>query len=81
MQGRPPVLVSCEPPTRCTRGEQAAHCPVVLALVATDFQQEIKDLRATMTSVREVTDLTALEATIADLEEQVRRRRAEDDPS
>ena len=38
--------------------------------MATDFQQEIKDLRTTMTSVRDVTDLSALEATIADLEEQ-----------
>ena len=42
-----------------------------MVLVATDFQQEIKELRTTMTSVRDVTDLTALEATIADLEEQV----------
>jgi len=38
--------------------------------VATDFTQEIKDLRTTMTSVREVTDLTALEAQISDLENQ-----------
>ena len=52
-------------------GERAAYGHVVLVLVATDFQQEIKDLRTTMTSVRDVTDLTALEATIADLEEQV----------
>lgn len=39
--------------------------------MATDFQQEIKDLRTTMTSVREVTDLSALEAQISDLETQV----------
>ncbi|GAA4125986.1 peptide chain release factor 2 [Knoellia locipacati] len=39
--------------------------------MATDFQQEIKDLRTTMTSVREVTDLTALQARIDDLETQV----------
>jgi peptide chain release factor 2 len=41
-----------------------------LTLVATDFAQEIKDLRSTMASVREVTDLTKLEATIADFEKQ-----------
>ncbi|KGN39262.1 peptide chain release factor 2 [Knoellia subterranea] len=38
--------------------------------MATDFQQEIKDLRTTMTSVRDVTDLGALETQIADLEQQ-----------
>ena len=38
--------------------------------MAVDFTQAIKDLRATMTSVREVTDLTALRAQIADLETQ-----------
>jgi len=36
--------------------------------VATDFTQEIKDLRSTMDSVREVTDLEALQAQIKDLE-------------
>nr|WP_206070481.1 peptide chain release factor 2 [Knoellia sp. DB2414S] len=39
-----------------------------LTLVATDFTQEIKDLRSTMDSVREVTDLEALQAQIKDLE-------------
>jgi peptide chain release factor 2 len=39
-----------------------------LTLVATDFSQEIKDLRSTMDSVREVTDLEALRAQIKDLE-------------
>jgi peptide chain release factor 2 len=39
-----------------------------LILVATDFQQEIKSLRTTMDSVREVTDLDALRAQIKDLE-------------
>jgi peptide chain release factor 2 len=39
-----------------------------LLLVATDFEQEIKTLRATMDSVREVTDLDALKARIQDLE-------------
>jgi len=38
--------------------------------VAVDFSQEIKDLRTTMASVREVTDLSKLEATIADFERQ-----------
>ncbi len=54
-----------------THGGRTAYGHVVLALVATDFQQEIKELRTTMTSVRDVTDLSALEATIADLEDQV----------
>ncbi|WP_460932496.1 peptide chain release factor 2 [Phycicoccus ginsengisoli] len=36
--------------------------------MATDFSQEIKDLRNTMASVREVTDLDALRAQITDLE-------------
>ncbi len=38
--------------------------------MATDFTQEIKDLRNTMASVREVTDLTQLEQQIGDLEQQ-----------
>ncbi len=38
--------------------------------MAVDFSQEIKDLRTTMSSVREVTDLSKLEATIADFERQ-----------
>ena len=38
--------------------------------MAVDFSQEIKDLRTTMASVREVTDLSKLEATIADFERQ-----------
>ena len=38
--------------------------------MAVDFSQEIKDLRATMDSVREVTDLARLESQIADLENQ-----------
>ncbi|GGL28477.1 peptide chain release factor 2 [Phycicoccus endophyticus] len=38
--------------------------------MATDFTQEIKDLRATMASVREVTDLDALQQQIHDLEQQ-----------
>jgi peptide chain release factor 2 len=42
--------------------------------VAVDFSQEIKDLRTTMASVREVTDLSKLEATIADFEQQASTR-------
>ncbi len=38
--------------------------------MAVDFSQEIKDLRSTMASVREVTDLEALAAQITDLENQ-----------
>jgi peptide chain release factor 2 len=39
-----------------------------LTFVAVDFPQEIKTLRTTMDSVREVTDLDALQAQIKDLE-------------
>ena len=38
--------------------------------MAVDFTQELKDLRATMDSVREVTDLERLTAQITDLETQ-----------
>ncbi len=38
--------------------------------MAVDFTQEIKDLRTTMASVREVTDLAELQETIAELERQ-----------
>ena len=38
--------------------------------MAVDFTQEIRDLRATMDSVREVTDLARLQAQITDLETQ-----------
>jgi len=48
--------------------------------VATDFTQEIKDLRSTMTSVREVTDLDALGAKIADLEAKAGAPDLWDDP-
>jgi peptide chain release factor 2 len=41
-----------------------------LTLVATDFSEEIKHLRTTMDSVRQVTDLAALKAQIAELETQ-----------
>ncbi|MCB1302394.1 MAG: PCRF domain-containing protein, partial [Tetrasphaera sp.] len=48
--------------------------------MATDFTQEIKDLRSTMTSVREVTDLDALGAKIADLEAKAGAPDLWDDP-
>ena len=38
--------------------------------MATDFAEEIKQLRTTMASVREVTDIGALDAAIADFERQ-----------
>jgi peptide chain release factor 2 len=50
---------------RCTSGER-----VGLTLVALDFDNEIKTLRATMTSVREVTDLQRLKVQITELENQ-----------
>ena len=48
--------------------------------MAVDFTQEIKDLRATMDSVRGVTDLDALGVTIADLEKQASAPDLWDDP-
>jgi peptide chain release factor 2 len=51
-----------------------------LTLVATDFQQEIKNLRTTMDSVREVTDLDTLRTSIKDLEEQSGAPNLWDDP-
>lgn len=48
--------------------------------MAVDFTQEIQDLRATMDSVRQVTDLAALEAQIADLEQRAAAPDLWDDP-
>jgi peptide chain release factor 2 len=48
--------------------------------VAVDFTQEIKDLRATMDSVRGVTDLDALRVRIAELEAQASAPDLWDDP-
>jgi peptide chain release factor 2 len=48
--------------------------------VAVDFTQEIKDLRATMDSVRSVTDLESLGTRIADLEAQASVPNLWDDP-
>ena len=48
--------------------------------MAVDFTQEIKDLRATMDSVRSVTDLESLGTRIADLEAQASVPNLWDDP-
>ncbi|WEV79608.1 peptide chain release factor 2 [Janibacter cremeus] len=48
--------------------------------MAVDFTSEIQNLRTTMSSVREVTDLEALEARIADLEQQAAAPDLWDDP-
>jgi peptide chain release factor 2 len=48
--------------------------------VAVDFPQEIKNLRTTMDSVREVTDLDALQAQIRELEEKSGAPDLWDDP-
>ena len=48
--------------------------------MAVDFETEIKNLRTTMGSVREVTDVPALEAQIADLEQQAATPDLWDDP-
>ncbi|WP_435199478.1 peptide chain release factor 2 [Janibacter sp. GS2] len=48
--------------------------------MAIDFASEIQNLRTTMASVREVTDLSALEAQIADLEQQATAPDLWDDP-
>ena len=48
--------------------------------MAVDFTQEIKELRATMDSVRGVTDLDALGGRIADLEQQAAAPDLWDDP-
>ena len=47
-----------------------SRLPVGWTFVAVDFAEQIKQLRATMDSVREVTDLDALASRIADLEKQ-----------
>jgi peptide chain release factor 2 len=48
--------------------------------VAVDFTQELKELRATMDSVRNVTDLEGLGKRIADLESQASAQNLWDDP-
>lgn len=51
-----------------------------LHLVAVDFSQEIQNLRATMETVRQVTDLEALRSQISELEEQSGAPDLWDDP-
>ena len=53
---------------------------VPLVFVAVDYTQEIKELRATMDSVRGVTDLDALQAQIQDLEAKASAPDLWDDP-
>ena len=48
--------------------------------MAVDFQQEIKNLRTTMDSVREVTDLAALKVQIGELEAKASAPDLWDDP-
>ena len=49
-------------------GRSARSERVGLTLVAVDFENEIKQLRATMASVRDVTDLDRLQEQITELE-------------
>nr|WP_272955500.1 peptide chain release factor 2 [Pedococcus badiiscoriae] len=51
-----------------------------MCLVAVDFQQEIKQLRSTMDSVREVTDLASVKQQIAELEAKASAPDLWDDP-
>jgi peptide chain release factor 2 len=51
-----------------------------LSIVASDFTQDIRDLRATMASVREVVDLDRLATTISDLETKAGAPDLWDDP-
>ena len=81
---RPPGTAS---PRAGPRGTPASgggrHPPggaIQLTFVAVDFQQEIKNLRTTMDSVREVTDLAALKVQIAELEAKASAPDLWDDP-
>ena len=53
---------------------------IELGLVAVDFQQEIKQLRNTMDSVREVTDLASVQEQITELEAKASVPNLWDDP-
>ncbi len=66
----------------CARQAHTAYlrARVGLTLVAVDFQEEIKRLRTTMDSVREVTDLDTLTAQIARLEQEASAPDLWDDP-
>jgi peptide chain release factor 2 len=61
-------------------GQGCASGRVVSVLMAADFAQELKDLRATMESVRQVTDLDSLRTKITELEEQSGAPDLWDDP-
>jgi peptide chain release factor 2 len=61
-------------------GRHAPGGAIQLTFVAVDFQQEIKNLRTTMDSVREVTDLDALKVQIAELEAKASAPDLWDDP-
>src|SRR5664280_1899642 len=54
----------------CVHGQYCASGRVVSLVMAVDFALELKDLRATMESGRQVTDLDSLRTKIAELEEQ-----------
>lgn len=66
--------------THVRRGQRHARGAIELGLVAVDFQQEIKNLRNTMDSVREVTDLAAVQAQITELEAKASAPDLWDDP-
>ena len=66
--------------THVRRGQRRARGAIELGLVAVDFQQEIKNLRNTMDSVREVTDLAAVQAQITELEAKASAPDLWDDP-
>jgi peptide chain release factor 2 len=72
--GRPPR------PAASVRFVAGAPAAVPLDLVAVDFTQEIKELRATMDSVRGVTDLDSLHAQIKELEARASAPDLWDDP-
>ena len=62
------------------RGIPVSGGAIELSLVAVDFQQEIKNLRNTMDSVREVTDLASVQAQITELEARASAPDLWDDP-
>lgn len=61
-------------------GRPGSGGAIQLTFVAVDFQQEIKNLRTTMDSVREVTDLETLKAQIGELEAKASAPDLWDDP-
>src|SRR5665811_1882771 len=75
-----PLAARCRSPSSRVHGQGCASCRVVSVLMAVDFAQELKDLRATMESVRQVTDLDSLRTQISELEEQSGAPDLWDDP-